>query len=170
MFEFTMDSNRCRFLVKCWWGPNQMPSENLNILHQQFHFYPNAVWYSRMCSYWEVHDLPGIKPYWWAESKFLLVKDSFYLWMGLTKKVLLPMTGSPTFSQIQSYMNALLDFNVRHNLSASAGYFFLALWRSVQAVWEYSWHHGRPVVSYVCSLVVLNIDLWYWFAIISECF
>ena len=129
-----------------------------------------CVWYSRMCSYWEVHDLPGIKPYWWAESKFLLVKDSFYLWMGLTKKVLLPMTGSPTFSQIQSYMNALLDFNVRHNLSASAGYFFLALWRSVQAVWEYSWHHGRPVVSYVCSLVVLNIDLWYWFAIISECF
>jgi len=44
------------------------------------------------------------------------------------------------FTQIQSYMNALLDFSVRHmacdNWSASAGCLFLTLWRSVQAVWS----------------------------------
>ena len=34
---------------------------------------------------------------------------------------------------------------------------------------EYPWHHGRPVVSCVCfsSLMVLDKELWFWFAIIS---
>ena len=91
----------------------------------------------------------------------------------VTERVLSPMIGSPIFH------TKLLECIIRSQcqtwpvitglLLLTAFFAPLAIRRSSL---EYSWCHGRPIVSCVClsSLVVLDKDLWCWFAIISDCF
>jgi len=92
------------------------------------------------------------------------------------KKGLIAHNRKPNFfTQIQSYMNALLDFNVRHGLWLLVCFCWLLILGPLAirtSSPEYSWCHGRPVVSCVClsSLVVLDKDLWCWFAIIFRMF
>ena len=93
-------------------------------------------------------------------------------WPGLTKPILLPMTGSPIFlTQIQSYIH---DCTIRFSVSdlACDNYWSANSWPLAICIGSLRscWHHGWPVVSFVrlSSLMVLDKDLWCSFANISS--